>query len=248
MILQDDSFSSIVAAVEQGRIIFGNIRKSVLFMLCTNGAEIVAVALASLAGAPIPLRPLQILFLNVLTDVFPALSLGVGKGSSDVMNRPPRPPEEEVLTRRHWLSIGGWSFLIAACVLSSLAAACLWIGLPTHAAVTVSFLTLGFAKLFFAINLRDKGTRLWNNDVVNNPWYWGALGLCATLLVLAVYLPGLSDVLKTQPIGWNAWLLVFALALVPMLFGQVLHVYARFSDGTTEREGAQSVDNGGNGG
>jgi Ca2+-transporting ATPase len=89
MILQDDRSSSIVAAVEQGRVIFGNICQSVMFMLCTNVAEIIAVAVASLAKIPLPLHPLQILYLNVLTDVFPALALSVGKGSPEIMDLPP---------------------------------------------------------------------------------------------------------------------------------------------------------------
>jgi hypothetical protein len=89
VILQDDRSSSIVAAVEQGRVIFGNICQSVMFMLCTNVAEIIAVAVASLAKIPLPLHPLQIQYLNVLTDVFPALALSVGKGSPEIMDLPP---------------------------------------------------------------------------------------------------------------------------------------------------------------
>ncbi len=100
MVLKDDAFSSIVAAVKEGRIIFDNIRKSVLFMLCTNVAEIIAVAVASFAGASLPLRDPQILCLNVITDVFPALALGVGKDDPLIMERPPRNPEEPILTRR----------------------------------------------------------------------------------------------------------------------------------------------------
>ena len=106
MVLRDDAFSSIVAAIEEGRVIFANIRKSVLFMLCTNVAEILAVAVASLAGIPPPLHPLQILFLNVGTDVFPAMALVASKGDADVMKRPPRPPGEAVLVP--WRRSGSW--------------------------------------------------------------------------------------------------------------------------------------------
>lgn len=109
MVLRDDNFATIVAAVREGRIIVANIRKSVIFMLCTNIAEVLVVTLASLGQIPIPLRPLQILFLNVLTDVFPALALGLGPGSDDVMKRPPRQAEEIVFTAHHWRAIAGWS-------------------------------------------------------------------------------------------------------------------------------------------
>ena len=225
MVLKDDALSSIVAAVAQGRVIFGNIRKSVMFMLCTNVAEILAVSLATVANAPLPLRPLQILYLNVITDVFPALALGVGKGYSGVMNRPPRDPKEPVLTHGHWAAIGGWSTLIAACVLGALALAVVWLQLATTAAVTVSFLTLGFGKLWFTFNLRDPGTTIFNNDVVRNPWVWGAIVLCIGLLLLAVYLPGLSDVLPAVPLGWRGWSVVIGMSLVPLVVGQTLRAF-----------------------
>ncbi|MEZ6097688.1 MAG: HAD-IC family P-type ATPase [Pirellulaceae bacterium] len=219
MVLRDDQFSTIVAAVRQGRIIFANIRKSVIFMLCTNLAEILVVTLASLAQMPIPLRPLQILFLNVLTDVFPALALGVGTGSRDVMNRPPRDPRESVLTLHHWSAIGGWSVIIGACVLAALSLALIWLGFDEMKAITVSFLTLGFAKLWFVLNLRDRGSAVWNNDVVRNPWIWGSLVLCVSLLLLAVYWSPLSGVLQTERPGLNGWLLILGVSMIPAILG-----------------------------
>jgi len=219
MVLRDDQFSTIVAAVRQGRIIFANIRKSVIFMLCTNLAEILVVTLASLAQAPIPLRPLQILFLNVLTDVFPGLALGVGTGSRDVMNCSPRDPRESVLTRHHWSAICGWSVVIGACVLAALSLALMWLGFDEMKAITVSFLTLGFAKLWFVLNLRDRGSPVWNNDVVRNPWIWGSLVLCLLLLLLAVYWPPLSGILQTQRPGLNGWLLILGVSLIPAFLG-----------------------------
>jgi Ca2+-transporting ATPase len=222
MVLKDDSLSSIVAAVRQGRIIFGNIRKSVVFMLCTNVAEIIAVAIASILSVPLPLLPLQILFLNVLTDVFPALALGVGEGDPQVMAQPPRDPKEPVLTRRHWLEIGGWAVGIAACVLGGLALALTLFDFPQPRAVTVSFLTLAFGKLWFVFNLRDPGSRFLRNDVVLNRWIWASIVLCIGLLIAAVYLPGLSDVLRTEALGGAGWGLVLALSLPPLIVGQIL--------------------------
>ena len=222
MVLRDDAFSSIVAAVEQGRIIFGNIRKSAMFMLCTNVAEIIAVAVASFLAIPLPLRPLQILYLNVLTDVFPALALGVGPGGSEVMRRPPREPTESILARAHWMAIGGWGSLIAVCVLAALLLARHALGLETLAAVTVSFLTLGFAKLWFVFNLRDPGSRLFESDVFRNPWVWGSLALCSGLLTAGVLLPGLSDVLETRVPDTRSAALILALSLVPAVVGQGL--------------------------
>jgi len=224
MVLRDDALSSIVAAVEQGRVIFGNIRKSVLFMLCTNAAEVVAVAVASFAPIPLPLRPLQILYLNVLTDVFPALALGVGPGPPDVMERAPRDPRESVLTRAHWTAIGLWAALIGACVLGAVLVGVGVLGLDSLGAVTLSFLTLGFAKLWFVFNLRDRGSGLLANDVVRNPWIWASIALCAALLLAAATLPGLSGLLETRAPDARGWAVVLAISAVPVLVGQTLRI------------------------
>ncbi|MFO8149428.1 MAG: cation-transporting P-type ATPase [Trueperaceae bacterium] len=228
MVLQDDAFETIVAAVRQGRIIFGNIRKAVMFVLCTNLAEVLAVAVASVLGAftalPLPLLPLQILYLNVLTDVFPALALAVGRGADDVMTQPPRPREEAVLTAAHWREIAGWSLVLAASVLAASAVATFVLGMATLQAITVSFLTLAFGKLWFTFVLRAPGTGVLRNDVVRNPWVWAALALCVPLLLAAVYLPGLSDVLRTRAPGAGGWALLLGLSLVPFAVGQAVRV------------------------
>ncbi|WP_372880452.1 cation-translocating P-type ATPase [Psychromonas sp.] len=220
MVLRDDAFSSIVAAVRQGRVIFGNIRKAVIFMLCTNAAEVLAVAVTAVSGAPLPLLPLQILFLNVVTDVFPALALGVNKGNPCVMHHPPRDPGEAVLTAKQWKAIAGWSILIAACVLAALATGLQGFQVPQNTAVTMSFLTLGFAKLWFVFNLREPDSRLLSNDIVRNPWIWASLALCTSLLFIAVHLPGLSDVLQTTPLTAAQWGAVLGISLIPFFVGQ----------------------------
>ncbi len=228
MVLGDDAFSSIVAAVRQGRIIFGNIRKSVMFMLCTNVAEVIAVAVASAAGGfsriPLPLLPLQILYLNVITDVFPALALGMGKGEPGIMRRQPRPRNESVLTRSHWGAIGGWASMVAACVLGALLSSFYLLGFEQQRAITVSFLTLAFGKLWFVFNLRNPGSGMFRNDIVRNPYIAGAILLCAALLLAAVYLPGLSRVLRTQDPGPPGWLLILGMSLIPFVWGQGLRV------------------------
>ncbi len=219
MILRDDSFSTIAAAVEQGRIIFGNIRKSIVFMLCTNVAEVLAVTLASLIGAPLPLLPLQILYLNVITDVFPALALGVGRGRPEVMHYPPREPNESVLTKHLWKAIVSWSIVIASFVMTGLLIALWMLGYADNAAITVSFLTLGLSKLWFVFNLRDHDASPWDNDITRNGWLWGALALCVVLLLAAVYLPVLSDVLQTVPPGPRGWILAILLSMAPAVIG-----------------------------
>jgi len=153
MVIRDDAFDTIVAAVRRGRIIFDNIRRSAIFMLCTNLAEILAVGIASAANTLLPLLPLQILYLNLLTDVFPALALGVGRGSRDVLDDPPRPSDEGILTKREWKMIGAWGWILSLCVLACLYLAGSALGREENAAITVSFLTLGFSKMLFVFNL-----------------------------------------------------------------------------------------------
>jgi P-type Ca2+ transporter type 2C len=222
MVLQDDAFPTIVMAVEQGRTIFTNIRKFVIYLLSCNLSEIFTVGLAVLVGLPLPILPLQILFLNLVTDVFPALALGVGRSEEDVMQRPPREAEEEIIMRHHWYAIAGYGLLITVAVLVSLGLALTWLGMSQSEAVTVSFLTLAAAQLWHVFNMRNVGTNIGRNAITTNPYVWGALVLCGILLLLAVYLPLLATVLRTVPIGLNGWLLVLGMSLLPTIVGQVL--------------------------
>jgi Ca2+-transporting ATPase len=226
MILKDDAFSTIVAAVEQGRVIFDNIRRFVLYLLSCNVSEIAVISLASLANAPLPIRPLQILFLNLVTDVFPALALGVSEGEPTIMQRPPRDPQAPILTTRHWLSIGGYSALITVSVLGAFALALNGLGMDNAQAVTISFLSLAFGQLWHVFNMRDPGSPFWANDIVRNPYVWGALALCTGLLVAAVYVPGLNSVLKVVNPGLQGWLVVAVASLVPWAVGQVYNSLA----------------------
>jgi len=227
MVLKDDAFSSIVAAIQQGRVIFSNIRKFVIYLLSCNVSEILAVSLASVANAPLPILPLQILFLNLVTDVFPALALGVGEGNAAVMRRPARPPGEPIMTRGHWLGVGGYSLIITASVLGSLALALRWLQLDPPRAVTVSFLTLAFAQLWHVFNMRQRGSGLLRNDITANRAVWGALALCTGLLLLAVYLPGLSGILKLSAPGGHGWALVAVMSLAPLTAGQIYASWPR---------------------
>lgn len=222
MVLQDDAFATIVAAVEQGRAIFDNIRKFTVYLLSGNMGEIIAVAVASLANAPLPLLPLQILYINIVNDVFPALALGVGDGDRTLMQRPPRDPRESILSRGHWLAIGGYGFLIAAALGGVFALALIWLGMDQQRAVTISFISLGLMRLWHVFNMRDNSSGLFRNEITRNRYVWGALGVCILLLLAAVYLPVLSTALGTVDPGLTGWLLIIGASLVPLLVGQVL--------------------------
>jgi Ca2+-transporting ATPase len=220
MILRDDSFASIVAAIRQGRTIFGNIRKFVIYMLSGNTGEIFAVSVVALMNAPLPLLPLQILYINIVSDVFPALALGVGESRADVMKRPPRDPHEPILTRRHWSAIGGYGAVIGLSVL-----AVFWLafrmGMSAEEAVTISFLAFGFARLWHVFNMRDADAPVLRNEVTTNPYVWVALGVGIALLLGAVWLPGLGGVLSLVAPSAAGWALIAAGSLVPLVAGQI---------------------------
>ncbi|MGC9319243.1 MAG: cation-translocating P-type ATPase, partial [Armatimonadota bacterium] len=233
MVLRDDRLETIVAAVEQGRVIFGNIRDFVLYLLSCNISEVLVVGLASVANWPLPILPLQILFLNLVTDVFPALALGAGEGPEGIMDQPPRDPDEPVMARRHWIDLGAFGAMITASVLASLWIALEWLGLGEPEAITVSFLTLAAAQLWHVFNMRDRHTGLLVNDITSNPWVWGALALCLGLLAAAVKMPGLTEVLHTAWPGARGILVALIMSMLPLLAGQI---YIGVTNLTREQE------------
>lgn len=226
VILQDDEFSTIVAAIEQGRIIFDNIRKFVVYLISCNLSEILIITIAALAGAPLPILPLQILFLNLVTDVFPALALGVSEGSGEVMQRPPQTPGEPLLTHWRWAAVGGFASLITVAVLAAFWLALERLQLGTRGAVSVAFLTLALAQVVHVFNMASPASGPVRNEVTRNPWVWGAVLLCVGLVLASVYLPGLSDVLQVSDPGLRGWMLVIAASLIPLVIGQLARAIA----------------------
>jgi Ca2+-transporting ATPase len=227
VILQDDALGTIVTAVEHGRNIFNNIRKFVIYLLSGNIGEILIVAAASLLGAPLPLLPLQILYLNAINDAFPALALGLGEAEEGTMDRPPRDPQEPILTRRHWFALSAYGVLIACAVLGAFFLVLSVLGYSRTQAVTVSFLSLALARLWHVFNMRDRDTGIFRNQVVRNPYVWGALALCVVLILMAVFVPGLSDVLGLTILPPTGWIAVLASSLMPLLVGQAVMGLAR---------------------
>jgi len=232
MVLKDDAFSTIVVAVEQGRIIFENIRKFVVYLLSCNISEVMIVFAASVVNAPMPILPLQILFLNLVTDVFPGLALGFGKGEPGIMHSKPRPSDEPIMPKDCWLSIFGYGGLITFSVLLAFVLAFKMLGMDEGQAVTVSFLTLAFAQLWHVFNMRARATKLLKNDITSNPYVWGALGLCTVLLILVVYVPFMAGILKLADPGVWGWLLVLGASWLPCFVGQLWKL--RGKDGGTD--------------
>jgi Ca2+-transporting ATPase len=218
MILTDDSFSTIVTAIRFGRVIFDNIRKFVVYLISGNLGEIMIVTAASLLGFPLPLLPLQILYLNAINDAFPALALGMGEGEKGVMNRPPRQRRESILTGKYWLSTVGYGALIALAVFGAFL---LTLRLQGESqAVSVAFLTLAFARLWHVFNMRNSGARLITNEITTNQFVWGALAFSSALIAMAVLIPGLSEVLGLTMPERIGWVVVGSFSILPLVFGQ----------------------------
>jgi Ca2+-transporting ATPase len=221
LVLTDDRFETIATAIEYGRIIFDNIRRFSIYLTSGNVAEILIVAGATIVGAPVPLLPLQILYLNVINDVFPALALGLGGGHEGIMQEAPRDPEEGVLEGSHLGAIFAWGALIAACVL----AAFFWVYNNTGdraLAVSVSFLSIGFARLWHVINMRAPRSRIWRNQVIGNPFVWGALALCIALFALAAFWPPLSGILQVERLATGDWATIAVASVAPAVIGQLV--------------------------
>ncbi|MDG1358059.1 MAG: HAD-IC family P-type ATPase [Akkermansiaceae bacterium] len=225
MVLRDDAFVSIVSAVEQGRVIFNNIRKFVVYLMSCNLSEVLVIGIASMTGAPLPLLPLQILFLNMVTDVFPALALGASKGHADVMSHPPRSIHDPIIGRQQWQMIGFYSILITSVVLGSFVVARVWLGMSDGQAVTVAFLVIAVAQLLHVFNMAESGSRAFDNEITRNPYVWFAVAFCGLILAAAMCAPGLGSVLSLEPIDGRGWLLVACASLVPLILGRAHAAY-----------------------
>lgn len=234
MVLTDDAFSTIVTAIEQGRVIFTNIRRFVYYLLSCNVSEVLVVGLASLFGAPLPILPLQILFLNLVTDVFPALALGVGEGTKGIMKQPPRDVDEPILNQKHWLGIGGYGLVITFAVLGALFIGIYWLELQESGAVTLSFLTLALAQIWHVFNMRDKNSGIFDNSIVQNRWVWGAIVLCLILIFGALFITPVAGVMKLTPPTQEGWLIVIIMSFIPLVIGQLQKVFAAEHSGVEE--------------
>jgi Ca2+-transporting ATPase len=222
MVLTDDNFASIVNAVEEGRTIYDNIRKFVHYLLATNAGEVMFMFCATLVGWPAPLFAIQLLWINLVTDALPAMALGIEAPEPDVMRRPPRPPNERVITGRRGLRILYHGSLNAAVAASAFYL--VYRGRPENlpAARTAAFCTLAFAQLFFSFGCRSERYTLPQLGLFSNPWLLGAIALSALLQLAVVTLPFLQPLFKVTPGTFaRAWPLIVVLALIPVTLVEV---------------------------
>lgn len=226
MILTDDRFSTIVDAVKEGRAIFDNIEKFVHFLFSCNVVEILAVFITIVLGLPMPILALQILWLNLVVDVLPAMSLAWEPAESDIMKRKPRNPEQVIVTKQFLIKVLGNGALIG------LGAIIVFIyGLNTGYSIdvvrTMAFSTMAYGQLFHIFNVRDKSSFGFKASVFKNPYLIGALIVSFGLQVLVVYLPFLNHVMGTVPLDMYKWTIVLLGSIMPTIIIQFSKVLAR---------------------
>ncbi|NDL66205.1 calcium-translocating P-type ATPase, PMCA-type [Anaerotalea alkaliphila] len=219
MILTDDNFSSIVSAVGEGRVIYSNIRKFVGFLLSCNIGEILIILVAMLAGWPVPLLPIQLLWINLITDSLPAFALGLEKKEAGVMDQAPREPDVPIVDRAMGLSI-----LVQSLVLPLGALGAYRLGTDLDGVGygrTLCFATLILGEMFRAYSARSEHAFLHRMRPLENRYLNGSVAAASTLLLAVVYIPVLQPLFGTRPIGAVHWLWVLALALLPLTAGEV---------------------------
>jgi Ca2+-transporting ATPase len=233
MILADDDFATIVAAVAEGRRIYANIRRFVRYMLTTNSAEIWVMALAPFLGLPLPLMAIQILWINLVTDGAPALTLGVEPGHPDAMRRPPRRPDASILGDGLWLH-AIWVGLLMAAVTLALQAFAIDQGWPWQ---TMVFTLLALLQLAHALAVRSERTSTLRLGLGSNrPLLLVVVGTALVQLAL-VYVPSLQPVFETQALTAEQLATVLLLAPIPFVAVEIEKWALRRRDRTDRRLG-----------
>ena len=221
MILVDDNFATIVNAVEEGRVIFSNIKKFVSFLLSCNIAEVAIVFLSILFGLPSPLTPIQLLWLNLVTDAFPALALGVEPAEADIMERDPRDPHDSILAGETGNGIIFQSIAITISVLAAYIIGLKYI-FPNNieGAHTMVFATLITSELLRAFSVRSEKYTLKELGWFSNKNLVKANLLSFALLLLVMYVPPLRILFELQFISWQWWIIIL-LSFLPLLIGEI---------------------------
>jgi len=232
MVITDDNFASIVGAVEQGRIIYANILRFLHYLLSCNFSEILTVFLALMLGWPLPLVALQILWLNLITDIFPAFALALEPSDPDVMQRSPRNPNESLLSPSFAGLIVWQGLLLAGVTLLAFAVGMHWHGDDgdgLRRATTMAFITLALSQVFHAFDARSQRRSIFTSRLFTNGWLWAAVGVCIILQIAAVYVPLLQKVLQTVPPTMAEWGVILGCSLLPVLVVELVKVIQRFS-------------------
>lgn len=230
MVLTDDNFKTIVGAIKEGRVIYDNIKKAILFLLSCNVGEIIAIFTGIMLGLGSPLKPIHILWVNLVTDTLPALALCMDPGDPDILKRRPRDPKESLFAH------GGYRFVVLFGIWKgfiTLLAFCIGLhlygneGVGLLRAETMAFGVLALCQLFHAFNLRHNRKSIFQLHFMSNPWMVGSFFVCAFLQLSVMLFPFLTVPFKVAPLGALDWLLVIALSVSPLFLYEVEKFFVR---------------------
>jgi Ca2+-transporting ATPase len=237
MILTDDNFTTIVRAIEEGRNIYLNIRKAVIFLLSCNLGEVVAIMASILFFWPIPLLPTQILWVNLVTDTLPAIALGVDPGEKDVMKKKPRDPNESFFAKG-----AGIRAVIGGVLIGVLTLVAFYLGLYEHGyslvsddisedamtyARTMAFVVLAISQLFYSLSMRSESKSIFQVGLFTNKYLLGAILIGLILQIGVISIPFLATAFKVQFLSFGDWGLVIGLGLVPLIVNEIIKVFRR---------------------
>jgi len=224
IILKDDSFISIAQAVSHGREIFQNIQKFVIYLVSCNLSEIFVVTTLGIFAPAATLLPLQILFLNMVTDVFPALALGLGSGDETVMDRPPRDPKNLIVSNKNWLKILLYAVAMTASIIIAVIYCKQYISHDSKMLNNVAFITLVFAQLFHVFNMASTYSKIIVNEITKNKFIWFALIICIAIMVLVYVIPQTRLVLGLVIPPMKIWLVSILFSLIPVVLTQTYKI------------------------
>ncbi|BFU88842.1 MAG: Calcium-transporting ATPase [Nitrospira sp.] len=217
MVVMDDNFASIAAAVEEGRGIFDNIRKTVHFLLSCNVSEVLVMLFATLLGLPLPLLPIQILWMNLVTDGIPALALAVDPKAPDLMNRSPRRPDDRLLDRGRLLSIGGEGLMLALIALGAFSASLFLWDQSIEQARTVTFTVMVVAQLVHAFNSRSDRLSIFQLGIATNRSLIWAFLLSLGVHLAVLTIPAVASIFKVTSLPLEDWELMVSLGMFPLV-------------------------------
>ena len=235
MVLKDDSFSSIVIAIKQGRIIFENIKKFVTFLLSCNLSELAVIAVVALMNFHFQLFPLQILFINLITDLLPALALGVTKGGADIMKQPPRNSAEPIIDKNRWKLIFFYSIVIALVSTVGVLINHFYFhsGTASDAAVcnNILFFSLIFSQLFHVFNMSSGS--FFNNEVIRNKYVWFAVLASLVILVGVIQIPYVREALNIVNMSLREWIIILSASVSSIILIQLAKALNLFKQTST---------------
>jgi Ca2+-transporting ATPase len=227
MVLRDDAFNSIVSAIRNGRIIFGNIRRFIVYQLSYHLAEILIIAGISFSIFYLPLLPLQLLFLNLLSDVFPALALGIGPGNPNIMENPPYSKEKPIVPKEKWIELGLYGVIIAGVITGTYFYAYYVWDYDQAQCNNIAFFSLALTQLWHVFNMREPEENFFVNQVTRNKYIWMAILVCLGFLAAAYFIPLLKNVLSFQDLGLRSWALIGISSLVPLFIIQIIKLFQK---------------------